>query len=470
MPKCYLRMEGVNLQNFIGDTDDLSTVRGGSLLLLHSIRWIARMVTDPALGPVTTGASSGIFEFEASDLAEAETVRDNLWKQLAGDHRFKHATFVVDIVEATADFVTDRERLIALNRFRQMQSPTVALPARSEDISKTACVIDRRRPGTRETHLPERPSAWVSESVYERRECGKDKGTFYQEQTEMQINREFVQDLDELTNDEQRGNLHHKMAVIYLDGNGFGKLQNELCRTQTDQRRFDETVRRYRREMLQSLVRKMESEPEGWFTSDTERKFRLETLLWGGDEVIWVVPAWQGWRTLAFFYEQSQGWNFDGHRLSHAGGLVFCHHNAPIQRITKLARDLAELAKEKDRGQNLFAYEVLESFDHIGRDLESYREERSPQGKVDAMILSGKEMEKTLAQAALVTEQLPSRRLHKMVELILRRRQPVSEGQQEAMEKGMEATGRAALAAVTDKLGGAEARWLHLAALRDYLV
>jgi hypothetical protein len=139
-------------------------------------------------------------------------------------------------------------------------------------------------------------SSWVSESAYERREWGKDK----------------------LSEDESRGNLHHKMAVIYLDGNGFGKLQNELCLTQADQERFDETVRGYRRKMLKALIHKMESEPEDWFTSDAEKKFRLETLLWGGDEIIRVVPSWQGWRTLAFFYEQSKEWNFDEHHLSHA--------------------------------------------------------------------------------------------------------------------------------------------------------
>jgi len=471
MPKFYLRMEGVNLSSFILDTDDLSTVRGGSLLLLDSIHWIKDELKSPTLKPVTTGASSGMFEFEATNPEAAEAVRDTVQKRLKDDPNFKHATFVVDVVEAAEDFVTDRERLIALNRFRQMHSPTVAVPTQNADISKTACVIDRRRPGTKKIDLPEKPSSWVSESVAVRRDWGKEKKqSFYQEQTEMQINREFANDFAELTEDKSRGNLRHKMAVIYLDGNGFGKLQNELCRTQDDQERFDETIRGYRREMLKALIRKMESEPEGWFTSDAEKKFRLETLLWGGDEIVWVVPAWQGWRALAFFYKQSQEWNFEGRPLRHAGGLVFCHHNAPIQQIKKLAYALAELAKKKDREQNFFAYEVLESFDHIGRDLEDYRRERSPEGNIQAMILSGEEMENTLEQAGPIIEQLASRRLHKMVRRILHDRQPISATEQEGMEEGLDAIGRAKLAAITDRLGGLEARWLHLAALQDYLV
>ena len=33
----FLRVEGVNLGNFVNDTDDLATIRGGSLLLLESM-------------------------------------------------------------------------------------------------------------------------------------------------------------------------------------------------------------------------------------------------------------------------------------------------------------------------------------------------------------------------------------------------------------------------------------------------
>ena len=37
MNKYLLRIEGVNLNHFVFDTRDLSTVRGGSLLLLAAI-------------------------------------------------------------------------------------------------------------------------------------------------------------------------------------------------------------------------------------------------------------------------------------------------------------------------------------------------------------------------------------------------------------------------------------------------
>lgn len=135
-------MEGVNLSSFVLDTDDLSTVRGASLLLLDSVRWIKQEIKTPTLKPVTTGASSGIFEFEVLDQngdekqKVAEAVRDVVQMRLRDDPKFKHATFVVDVVGATENFVTDREWLIALNRFRQMNSPTVAVPVQMPTLAK----------------------------------------------------------------------------------------------------------------------------------------------------------------------------------------------------------------------------------------------------------------------------------------------------------------------------------------------
>jgi len=37
MSKYYLRMEGVNLNNFVYETQDLSTIRGSGLLLLKAV-------------------------------------------------------------------------------------------------------------------------------------------------------------------------------------------------------------------------------------------------------------------------------------------------------------------------------------------------------------------------------------------------------------------------------------------------
>ena len=64
---------------------------------------------------------------------------------------------------------------------------------------------------------------------------------------------------------------------------------------------------------------------------------------------------------------------------------MLCHHDAPITRIRALAQDLANhgkalLAKDPERrfleSGDVVAYEVLESFDHLGGEVEAHREKR----------------------------------------------------------------------------------------------
>ena len=332
MAKHYLRVEAVNISNFVYDTQDLSTIRGGGLLLLDAIERVRAEVQTPALTPITTGASSGFFEFDAADLQEATDVRGKVVSFLTSDESLKHATFVVDVLAAGGEeqFGADRERLLALNRWGQMQSPIVAIPRRNKDGGVGVCrVIGFALPLTqRWAGGSENGSKRVGESST--RVWTEQKQTFYNRQTGVQQTREFSHDLDELTSDEKKGNLNHKMAVIYLDGNRFGQLQAGLCRTASKQNKFDQELKEYRRTFLRSLLGLM-GDDQNWLS--TRGRYRLETLLWGGDEMLFVVPAWKGWRTLEFFFEFSKDWKFDGHPLHNAGGVVFCHHNTPIHWI-----------------------------------------------------------------------------------------------------------------------------------------
>src|ERR1035441_5527728 len=64
-------------------------------------------------------------------------------------------------------------------------------------------------------------------------------------------------------------------------------------------------------------------------------------------------------------------------QLTYSGGVVFCHRNAPIHAIKKLASDLGEQAKNRAKkkagGKGNFAiYQALESFDSIGEDVEGF--------------------------------------------------------------------------------------------------
>ncbi|NOY54354.1 MAG: hypothetical protein GXP58_12195 [Deltaproteobacteria bacterium] len=473
----YLRMEGVNLLNFVFDTQDLSTARGGSLLMLDAVGHVQKRV--PRLEPVTTGASSGLFRFEMddgdADDSKARQICNSVMDCLKKDPRFKHATFVVDFLRAEDDFITVRETLLAKNRFQQMRSPTVAVPKTSRVKNVVPCELDGVRPAVKAGPKGKK----ISESVWQRWKYGREeKQEFYrkelvklkkvdQKKASELVPLNFANDFDELTSDRSRGNLHHKMAVIYLDGNGFGGLQSDVCNTRKLQEDFDTTIKNYRRGFLKTLLSEMKDRKE-WISA--KDNYRLETLLWGGDEIIWIVPAWLGWRVLKRFYEESESWEFHGNRLTHGGGIVFCHHNAPIHRITKLAKDLAELAKEKSREENLFAYEVLESFDHIGRDLMGYRREICPNGcSPDDMILEGGKMGSALDKVAVLRENFPRRKLYAIVKG-LTRGDPGTIKVIEKTIKSLDLETKKALEDLKDPFGGEVLRWLHLALLWDYLV
>ena len=214
------------------------------------------------------------------------------------EKRLRHATFVVDVIDdlterkdSNADFVIHRERLLALNRWQQMQAPTLAVPKKV--TASQPCAFDGVRPATKNSKGGE----LISESAWIRNEYGSDqKQSLYTKETGLADLPKFVNDLDELSDDLSQGRLHHKTAVIYLDGNKFGEKQNRLCTTAELQEKFDTQVKSYRRGVLRELLIKIKDKPAWRYQGQL---LRLETLLWGGDELIWVVPAWRGFWTLA---------------------------------------------------------------------------------------------------------------------------------------------------------------------------
>ncbi len=463
MPKYYLRIEGVNLSNFVYDTQDLSTVRGGGLRLLDAIEEIKNEFKKH-LDPISTGASSGLFEVKVPSLNKAQDIKKKIEDCLNSDSCLKHATFVIDVLESdNVNPKEDREKLLAMNRWSQMQAPSVAV---SSQTSGSPCIIDMVRPtGSKKlAKYKDKEDVSVSDSVYYRRDYGlKAKQRFYEKITGITTLPEFVYDLDTLTSDESQGNLHHKMAVIYIDGNSFGDIQKDT-KNQSELKNWDDTIKDYRKQMLSKLLTETIRKPE-WSNNNTHR---METLLWGGDEIIWVVPAWLGWWTLNFFYENSKDWKFN-RKLKHAAGIVFCHHNAPIHRITRLAKELAEEAKEKDRKKSLFLYQKLESFDHIGKDFKSHVcKTYKDKVKADDLILDGEHMQKIIEHIIELKEKdFPVNKLHKVVHAVISGQEDVDTIitktiQNEAFTKSLEN--------LTTPLNGEATKWIHIAELWDYII
>lgn len=488
----YLRFEAVNLGNFIYDTNDLSTIRGGGLLLLNAPDEVEKIIKKklPNPNPITKGASNALFELDADENTVLD-IKQDIFRELKAEiydnkpSPFRHATFVVDVLQQTKSFKEDRDSLLTLNRWQQMQSPSLSIPKPDNEV----CALDKVRPGSEKDYsIKPGKTVMLSPSVALRRKYGKSqkRGEFYKSRTGFDL--EFTNDLAELSNDPKRGILKDKIAVIYLDGNKFGDVVKALKEPKL-LKKFESKLREAQTDILSALLDvASKNETSLWKLGD---KIRLETLLWGGDELIWVVPAWLGWFTLNFFYKQVEECMRSEHlkprnypslngKLSFAAGLVFCHHNAPIHRITRLAKNLAQISKDIEayQYQNTVAYQILESFDHAGIDgdaLENYRKKRLGNlGEVEQLLVAAENMENMEIQLqTLKNNNFPRRKSYQIIQACFANNEEQAKELQEKMLEDVSPEEKANIENALNELkklcGGNYAHWLHLTDLWDYL-
>lgn len=427
-PRWLARFEAVNIGAVADDVQDLATVRGGGLMLLEAVSAFQAALAEKldgvaAVKPISTGASIGLFAVTGGGrLAVGKAAEDALAAVLSDPKRpFRHATFhaaVAPLGGTAAEYLAARESTLAAVRWNQLRNPGLTAPGPAGG-GLEICEIDLLRPAEKLITYHGQKDKPTGRSLAERREFGMEQKDAlhwrFAGDPENARGRFFARDLHELSgvDPETENPLSGHMAVIYADGNGFTKIQKRLIDAAGEsadapvnaQRDFDGRVQDYRRDLLQGLLDFLEqagSGPLGGVAPKGARlaggdgagepldkdRIRLETLLWGGDEFIWVVPAWLGFKVLTLFEETVLGqqggaaWTAKdgGEALHHGAGVVFCHDKAPIARIKALVRDLAEMAKDISRDRSLVAWQVLESYDHIGRDPRRHLDQHSADG------------------------------------------------------------------------------------------
>jgi hypothetical protein len=403
--KYLLRIEGVNLTNVIDDTDHLSVRRGGGLMILNAATEFMGSFKDATvhhMKEIATGASIGLFEFKATDGDAAEAVRcvvethfrDGHLKYLTMTGKktqlpLRHGTFVVDVVPVSEfALLQQMEQLaVAKNRWRQLQEPTLSLDGMWE-MGSEPCALNRIRVANTICDLPEKPNTAVSQTVRDRLDYGRGaRQQFYRREIGKAAEQLlFTNDLHELSGMYSADGVPipaddpmvDKMAVFYVDGNGFGKIGREVFKKKGGDgyRAWSEALRSHHRMLLRGLVSLARIDPS-WQNGEA---IRLETLLWGGDEILWVMPAWKGWEVAKWFFNQEH--KVLEHEVTYGCGLVFCHAKAPIKNITMLAHRLGDLAKSARGDENVhrLAYEVLETYDDISGDLSAHRLRFLPPG------------------------------------------------------------------------------------------
>ena len=348
----YMRVEAINLQHFVYDTNDISTIRGGSFILLEAINNIARQGTfnKKYLCSISTAASQGLFSFDCDNEDEAKTLEIEVLKFLDKETD-GHATFVTAIEPENDNFSLILEKLEAQIHRQQWRIPTVRIPefvaTAQEDF------LDGWRPGAQgyKSGDPNISNAKISAATKFRREHGVPlKHQLFHELLgdDKYKDNLCAKSLGELASHRKKGVLDGKIAFIHIDGNNFGSIRRDMCTTRETRELFDKRIQQeFRNPFLKVLLERADNDPTDFQTKDENGKtaLRLEVLLWGGDEMTIVVPAWKGWEVLQLFFEQAKSLEFNGVPLSHRATIIFCHNNAPILQIRQLAEKLLSQTK-----------------------------------------------------------------------------------------------------------------------------
>lgn len=448
MPKYYLHAEAFNLNHMVYDTHDISTIRGGSFILLDAVKHLPeRLPKDFAgrLKPIATAASKGLFAYEDSGKLDAQRtgmVREVL--HVLHDATGGHATFLVAVKEDIPDdFPLVLNRLEAEVRRQQWRMPTVVVPPFK--ATDQECYLDGWRPGMEPYPLDREFK--ISAATHFRRQRGRElKHTLFAELFGEVGDEEdlCVKDLGELATDPSKGILSSKIAFIHVDGNSFGRIRSAKCTNPATRKKFDDLIQECRLSFLDDLRTRAYAEHDFRVRTRTGRDaLRLEMLLWGGDEFTLIVPAWKGLEVLERFYRIVDGLEFNGVPMTHRAVVIFCHHNAPILQIRQLAEELLGVTKsnikarfkaalktdpsfaglsQKDRDLqvellsnaeygNAARYLVLESFDMLRGSLNQFLQRYYGRADTSGLLLYGRKLPELRDQLRLICAVAPKGRV-----------------------------------------------------------
>lgn len=188
-----------------------------------------------------------------------------------------------------------------------------------------------------------------------------------------------------------------KMALLYLDGNAFGARCQPFLSSIGAYRALNDYLAMRRARLLATvldwMLRRTPAMIRPATQEDPKHRLRFETLLWGGDEFLWVLPAAFGWELMGVVQNALADWRpaealagtpgidkaaLDA-PLTHAAGLLFCDDKAPIRITRNLVKGLADAGKVKDpttgktEERNTVQALALEGADWAGIDLDGLR-------------------------------------------------------------------------------------------------
>jgi hypothetical protein len=469
MPKAVLWVEGVDFDWSILDTPALSVMRGGSLINLRAGPSIEVALATLELDNVKllmSGASQFVFLLEGAedqlllaenavlellqnsivvDRSNRESVRTSRHFSDEGKAPFFVSNFVAGFAIAHDDSELSNAIDIAHAYARRRQYALLTTSGVDCWHGSDACYLDRKRPGYTSGAAPK--DKVISTSAEARRSFGRQQrqmiyqailGDSYESRLKDLI---FCDEFEEIVRHPPahvRQSPSSKIAVFYADGNKFGAIRDKCSEHSEHNERlsgledFSSRLSALQTQLLSALLETFlgrigKPEEQTALVKIKEdldvQKVRFETLLWGGDEVRFVMPAWMACDFAeAFFRFVNNGdWKIGSgdskDKLTFTASCVIANVKTPIRQLIDFGAHLVSDAKEVgDREANKFVLEVLESYEPPAESIGEWRASclalnQAPDPAV--FILDGDALTEAFAVVREVAAAVPRSQLYK---------------------------------------------------------
>lgn len=468
MDTAVLWVEGVNFRWAIYDTSDLSTVRGGSIAYLEFGTELFRYLDDQAsvdAQVISSGASRVVLELKGTrdhiranvNKALEELLRPDDIKSVSvdasranGERRsaqfkpYSHLQFVHGLSFKGGMAGLNEAQSIA----RRSQFDRIGIAGLSSMEGDDACEIDKTRPADTEIHFasddPFTPATTVlvSETVAARRHFGRtQRQAFYKSRLqENPLVREklsgpdsvvFCDSFHEIVADppeEISANVRNKLAIFYADGNKFGAISRSMNETDpvSGLKEFSSQLLKHQDKLLERALQLFlmnlttEHEKHSFLIRKDTKKTRLETLLWGGDEVRFVLPAWLALSFATAFYEEIRNWQIGSIPLTFSTSLVIASYKTPIRQLVSFGEALVDDAKQHAPSSNNFSIEVLESLEPPASSIARWRSDclgLNEPLEPGQFVLDGNQIGAVIPQLMALKESLPRSQLYKWLQV-----------------------------------------------------
>jgi hypothetical protein len=353
----YLWVEGVEFDRTIYDTEDIATIRGSSMYLEGLAGDLDAALKPLGAGLHDFGASRAVFALSDADqprIAAAVQAfrRSDPWQHFCLIHGFG----------ATVTAARAKARLDQLRDW--------SLPLSGPVTAKGPDALDGLRPATELDRRPEDKDRHLSPSVMTRRKNGlKNRPNGFVAPLTPPPSFADIVDLWD-TPARMPEVVRGKLAVVVADGIGMSAIR----KTYGDGSAFAQAVQDFRNRLTKAIADWVQS-PEHRDTLIGHRKKkgedvsfpRLDVLVWGGDDMTFVLPASHLLPFLALLIGQcNQPFAKDKAPLPHRIGCVIANHKVPIRQMRGMASDAERLLRaakglKKTEGQSLFSIDIFES-------------------------------------------------------------------------------------------------------------